>query len=96
MNDLFPTIQSQLAHKLSDNLETLFFRTLNWGEARRMPPRKLQLGVPVNKTLTAQPVAQLSGVCVYRIDWPEDRLPGITARRAVPRALSALFGHTAG
>ncbi|HPZ82113.1 MAG TPA: Eco57I restriction-modification methylase domain-containing protein, partial [Thermogutta sp.] len=93
MNDLFPKIQSQLAHKLSDNLETLFCRTLNWGEARRMPPRKLQLGVPVNKTLTAQPVAQLSGVCVYRIDWPEDRLPGITARRAVQRALSALHAE---
>ncbi|HOP78654.1 MAG TPA: Eco57I restriction-modification methylase domain-containing protein [Thermogutta sp.] len=93
MNDLFPKIQSQLAHKLSDNLETLFRGTLKWGEARRMPPRKLQLGVPVNKTLTAQPVAQLSGVCVYRIDWPEDRLPGITARRAVQRALSALHAE---
>jgi type I restriction-modification system DNA methylase subunit len=58
-----------------------------------MTPRDLQVGAPVSATLTARPVAQLSGLPVYRVDWPDDRLPGITARRAVQRALKPVHAE---
>ncbi|MBE7559181.1 hypothetical protein HS125_09655 [bacterium] len=47
----------------------------------------------VSATLTAHPVAQLSGLPVYRVDWPDNRLPGITARRALQRALKPVHAE---
>jgi hypothetical protein len=76
--------------KLAENLEPLFCETLLWGAPNGMAARNLNVGAPVSKTLVLQPVAQLSGVPVFRIDWPEDRLPGVTARRAVQRALKSV------
>jgi hypothetical protein len=91
MNGLLQKIQSQLnAGRLSANLTPLFCETLRWGAPRGMAPRALAVGAPISATLTAHPVAQLSGLPVYRVDWPEDRLPGITVRRAVQRALKPI------
>jgi hypothetical protein len=94
MNSLLQKIQSQLnAGRLSANLTPLFCETLRWGAPRGLVPRQLQVGAPISATLTAHPVAQLSGLPVYCVDWPEERLPGITARRAVQRALKPVHAE---
>jgi adenine-specific DNA-methyltransferase len=36
------------------------------------------------------PVAQMSGLPVYCVEWPQDKLPGVTARRAVQKALASV------
>jgi hypothetical protein len=88
MSELLQRIRQHLENGgLADNLTRLFCQTLNWGAPSGLTPRVLQIGAPVSATLTVCPVAQLSGLPVYRVDWPDDRLPGITARRAVQRAL---------
>ena len=66
----------------------LFCEDLRWGRTCDVTPRKLPLGAPVLREVMATPVAQMSGLPVYRIDWPDDRLPGVTARRAVQKALT--------
>jgi hypothetical protein len=66
----------------------LFCEDLRWGRTCDVTPRKLPLGAPVLREVMATPVAQMSGLLVYRIDWPDDRLPGVTARRAVQKALT--------
>lgn len=89
MNDLLKKISNQLnTTPLAKQLTTLFCETLHWGAPRGLTPRLLQVAAPVGQTLTAHPVAQLSGLPVFRVDWPENRLPGVTARRAVQRALA--------
>jgi hypothetical protein len=93
MNQLLPTIESQLKSGLADNLTPLFCETLRWGAPRGLTPRPLQVGAPVGRTLTVHPVAQLSGLPVFRMDWPENRLPGVTARRAVQRALAPVHAE---
>lgn len=94
MNGLLQKIQSQLsARRLSANLTPLFCQTLGWGAPKGLTPRSLQVGAPVGATVTAHPVAHLSGLPVYRVDWPVDRLPGITARRAVQRALKSVHAE---
>lgn len=91
MNGLLQKIQSQLnGGRLSANLTPLFCQTLGWGAPKGLTPRSLQVGAPISATLTAHPVAQLSGLPVYRVDWPGNRLPGVTARRAVQRALKPI------
>ncbi len=81
------------ARPLAEYLTTLFCQTLNWGAPRGMAARPLQVGAPVNRTLTAHPRAQLSGLSVYLVGWLDDRPPGVIARRAVQRALKPI--HTA-
>lgn len=94
MNELLQKIQSKLnAGRLSDNLTPLFCETLRWGAPQRMTPRSLAVGVTVGATLTAIPVAQLSGLPVLRVDWPEDRLPSVPARRTVQRALKPVHAE---
>jgi REP element-mobilizing transposase RayT len=94
MNELLQKIQSRLnADPLADNLTPLFCETLRWGAPQGLAPRPLPLGQPLGQTLTARPVAQLAGLPVFRVDWPQDRLPGVTARRAVQRALKPVHAE---
>ncbi len=94
MSELYQRIHDHLTNgRIADNLAPLFCHTLHWGAPRGLPPRALQVGAPVNAPLTAHPVAHLAGLPVYRIDWPEDRLPGVTARRAVQRALKPVHAE---
>ncbi|HPP12249.1 MAG TPA: hypothetical protein PKW42_05890, partial [bacterium] len=88
MNEVLQRIHDQLnSSRLTENLGRLFCEILHWGAPRGMQQQQREIGAPVNRTLTVHPVAQLSGLPVFRVDWPENRLPGVTARRAVQRAL---------
>lgn len=94
MSELLQRIHRHLeSGRLADNLTPLFCQTLNWGAPKGMAPRTLQVTAPISATLTAHPVAQLAGLPVYRVDWPDERLPGITARRAVQRALKPVHAE---
>ncbi|HWP58270.1 MAG TPA: N-6 DNA methylase [Candidatus Acidoferrales bacterium] len=94
MNELLQRIHRHLeSGRLAENLTPLFCQILNWGAPRGMATRPLQVGAPVNRTLTAHPVAQLSGLPVYRVDWPDDRLPTVPARRAVQRLLKPIHAE---
>lgn len=91
MSELLQRIHRHLeSRRLAENLTPLFCQTLNWGAPRGMAPRPLQAGAPIHTTLTAHPVAHLSGLPVYRVDWPDDRLPTVPARRAVQRLLKPI------
>ncbi len=79
--------------RLAENLTALFCETLRWGAPRGMSARALAIGAPVSASLTAVPIAQLSGLPVLRVDWPEDRLPTVTHRRAVQRALAPVHAE---
>ncbi len=79
--------------RLAENLTPLFCEILRWGAPQGMARRTLEVGAPVGTSLTAVPVAQLSGLPVLRLDWPEDRLPTVTARRAVQRALAPVHAE---
>jgi adenine-specific DNA-methyltransferase len=68
----------------------LFCEDLGWGEPRGFTQRRLQLPSPLSCEVQAVTVAQMSGLPVYCVEWPQERLPGVTARRAVQRALSPL------
>jgi adenine-specific DNA-methyltransferase len=68
----------------------LFCEDLGWGGPRGFTQRRLQLPSPLSCEVQAVPVAQMSGLPVYCVEWPQERLPGVTARRAVQRALSPL------
>ncbi|GIU83210.1 MAG: hypothetical protein D6687_03185 [Acidobacteria bacterium] len=71
---------------LRAKLEHLFLETLRWGNPQGM--REFQLSAPVSQKISAVPVAQASGLPVYLVEWPDEKLPGTTARRAVQRALA--------
>jgi hypothetical protein len=89
MNELPGKIEAHLrTTPLASNLTSLFCDTLRWGAPRGMTPLPLPGGPPLGHPLTAVPVAQLSGLPVFHVDWPEDRPPTVTARRAVLRALA--------
>ena len=83
---LNPTRTRQLLDCL--DLRTLFLEELGWSAAAGLRPRPLKLAQPIGLELTAAPIAHLGGLTVFRLDWPGDRLPGVTARRAVQRALA--------
>ncbi|BCX11992.1 MAG: hypothetical protein KatS3mg067_0930 [Thermosynechococcus sp.] len=94
MNTLLQRIQSCLnAAGSPQQLSNLFCRTLHWGAPRGLTPRTLDLGTPINQRITLHPVAQLSGLPVYRVEWPDDQLPGVTARRAVQRVLKPIHAE---
>lgn len=94
MQDLRNTIQRYLDNtKQPNSLRDLFCQTLNWG---RLPGagQQLTIGAPWNYTLTAIPVAQLGALPAFRIDWPGEKLPNVTQRRAVYHQLSQVaFEH---
>lgn len=94
MNDLLQKIQSRLeSAALSEHLTPLFCETLRWGAPGGMAPRVLQVGAPVSKALTTVPVAQISGLPVFRVVWLDNRLPGVSARRAVHKTLTPMHAE---
>jgi len=94
MNPSLDKIQSCLdSAPLGAQLTRLFCQMLNWGSPGSLAARTISLGQPINQTVTARPVAQLAGLPVFRVDWPQDRLPGVTARRAVQRALKPVHAE---
>ncbi len=75
------------SERAAENLTRLFCETLLW-EQYTASPQNLQVPNPVQQMLIAQPIARLAGIPVFRVDWHLDKLPTITQRRAVYRALS--------
>jgi len=73
-----------------DSLPLLFTQTLRWGAATEHP-FSVSVGAPLGRDLTVKPVAQLSRLPVFRIDWVRDRLPNLTERRAIHRALRKTY-----
>jgi len=68
-------------------LTDLFCDVLNW-DANAERAFDLNVASPVETSLKLTPVAQLKGLPVLKVDWPNDRLPGLTQRRAVHKALT--------
>ena len=69
-------------------LSSLFCEELGWARPQGLLEHRLQLSAPLPLEVVALPVAQMSGLPVYYVVWPQEKLPGITARRAVQKALS--------
>jgi type I restriction-modification system DNA methylase subunit len=91
MLDLLRAIQSRLnAGDLRESLMPMFCETLRWGQPQGHP-LTLSVGAPVNRSLTFVPIAQLSGLPVFRVDWHNTQLPRLTERRAVYRALTPIY-----
>lgn len=86
MPDLLSTVQERLNDGLRGDFYPLFCETLGWGKPTGAP-RQLVVPAPVSRSVTVSPVASLAGLPVLRIDWPDSRLPTLTQRRAVHRAL---------
>jgi len=78
------------AHEGADMLKALFCEELGWGLPHGFTQRTLSLGAPVSRQVTAIPVAQMSGLPVYYVAWPDDKPPGKIARRAVQKALAPI------
>ena len=95
MQDLHTQIQTCLNRpNVVEEIGTLFGEVLNWGAPTKWEEEiPLEVGTPVSRELTFQPVAQMAGLPVFRIDWHEPRLPTLTARRAVHRALASRYAE---
>lgn len=93
MPDLLSTIESHLnSPHLRDNLTPLFCEALLWGRPQASAfAREVSVRRQEKAQLTFAPVAQLSGLPVFRVDWPYDKLPNVTQRRAVHRALAPTY-----
>jgi hypothetical protein len=80
---------STRARALLQNLDftTLFVEELGWSRLSS-GRRQLQLPAPFSLSLELLPIAQIGGLPVFHVAWPQERLPGITARRALQRALA--------
>jgi hypothetical protein len=90
MTTTLSTIQNQLDNaKQPNSMRDLFCQTLGWGKPTGAG-QTIPVGAPVNQTLTARPVAQLGTLPVFRIDWPDTKLPNVTQRRAVYHRLSQI------
>jgi hypothetical protein len=84
----FHTIQSHLdTIGYPGKLHALFCRVLNWGRLVGNDQPLPACGAN-DEDLTAQPVAQLGGIPVFRVDWPAAKLPTITQRRKLYKLLS--------
>jgi adenine-specific DNA-methyltransferase len=97
MHDLYRQIQ-QILESLPDkqpeqSLQRLFCEVLNWNAPRGLARLSLEIGAPVSRALTFEPIAQVASLPVFRIDWHETRLPTLTARRAVQRALAPTYAE---
>ncbi|MCX7905993.1 MAG: hypothetical protein N2561_00430 [Bacteroidetes bacterium] len=73
-------------------LRQLFWETLLW-ERTNDARVNLSVGEPVNEGLTLHPVAQAGGLPVFLVEWKLEKLPGVTARRAVYRALATTYAE---
>ncbi len=93
MPDLLSTIETHLnSPRLRDNLAPLFCETLLWGRPQASAfTREVMVGRQEKAQLAFTPVAQLSGLPVFRVDWPYDKPPTVTQRRAVHRALAPTY-----
>lgn len=93
MPDLLSTIETHLnTPHLRDNLTLLFCETLLWGRPQRQAfAREVRVRQQEKAQLAFTPVAQLSGLPVFRVDWPYDKPPNVTQRRAVHRALAPTY-----
>ncbi len=71
-------------------LATLFCQNLLWEGPRRRGAVSLTLPQSIlSSAVYTERIAEAGGVPLYFIEWPERKAPGMTARRAVRRALSA-------
>jgi hypothetical protein len=95
MQDLHEQIQTHLNRpNVVEEIRTLFWEVLNWKAPTKWEEEiRLDVGTPVSRKLSFQPVAQMAGLPVFRIDWHEPRLPTLTARRAVHRALAPFYAE---
>jgi len=93
MPDLLSTIETHLnTPHLRDNLAPLFCETLLWGHSQASVfAREATVARQEKAQLAFVPVAQLSGLPVFRVDWPYDKPPNVTQRRAVHRALAPTY-----
>lgn len=93
MPDLLSTIETQLnTLHLRDNLTPLFCETLLWGRPQGQEfAREVRVRPQEKNQLAFAPVAQLSGLPVFRVDWPYNKPPNVTQRRAVHRALAPTY-----
>lgn len=93
MPDSFSTVESHLnSPHLRDNLTSLFCETLMWGRPQaRAFSRDVRVRQDERADLAFTPVAQLGGLPVFRVDWPYDKPPNVTQRRAVHRVLAPTY-----
>lgn len=94
MTSLFEAVRGRLEAGLAaGSLTRLFCDDLCWGAPQGLTRREIQAGLAEGTPAALTPVAQLSGLPVYRVDWPESRLPTVTARRTVQKALSPVHAQ---
>jgi hypothetical protein len=67
-------------------LQTLFRELLNWGKPKNLAT--IPIPTPNSSPIEAVPIAELKGLPVYLIQWPENQLSNITAWRRVQQELS--------
>jgi len=93
MPDLLQSIETHLnSPRLRDNLAPLFCETLLWGHPQASAfTREVTVRPQEKAQLALTPVAQLGGLPVFRVDWPYDKPPNVTQRRAVHRALAPTY-----
>jgi adenine-specific DNA-methyltransferase len=97
MHDLYRQIQQILeslpADQPEQSLQRLFCEVLNWNAPRGLARLSLEIGAPVSRALTFEPIAQVASLPVFCISWHEERVPTLTARRAVQRALAPTYAE---
>jgi adenine-specific DNA-methyltransferase len=97
MHDLYRQIQQILeslpADQPEQSLQRLFCEALNWNAPRGLAPLSLEIGAPVSRALTFEPIAQVASLPVFCVRWHEERVPTLTARRAVQRALAPTYAE---
>lgn len=97
MHDLYRQIQQILeslpAEKPEQSLQRLFCEVLYWDAPRGLSTLSLEIGAPVSRTLTFVPIAQVASLPVFCVRWHEERVPTLTARRAVQRALAPTYAE---
>jgi adenine-specific DNA-methyltransferase len=97
MHDLYRQIQQILeslpADQPEQSLQRLFCEALNWNAPRGLAPLSLEIGAPVSRALTFEPIAQVASLPVFCVRWHEERAPTLTARRAVQRALAPTYAE---
>ncbi len=90
------------ANDIKDQLDTItqsntcsvlrkIFAEVLWWDNFSGSPMPLSIGAPVSCEVRLEPVAQAAGLPVFLVRWPNPTLPGVTARRAVQRALSQRY-----
>jgi hypothetical protein len=92
-NYVYHAIEAHLnSPQIRENLTPLFCETLLWGQTTAAPfTREVTVRRGEKATIPFVPVAQLSGLPVFRVDWPYEKPPTVTQRRAVYRALAATY-----